>query len=352
MSGPLTYTDLKELAEELGRPLGTLVALAEAGDPFMAGLPWRKERAKWVAKIWRRYNFPRGTHIRRVHYVLVSQETPVLMVDGCTPYENTELCYKVLSTASRDARYLGLIPARDLDARRNDEPIINRSDEGEVSASIYAMGRVVTMEPPELSIPRLDVSPPTVPQPYHLEIWIEKTTMDDVLVPLGELYDINLVRGTGESSHTRCVQLVDRAIASQRPVRILYVSDFDPGGMSMPLAVARKVEFLLRKEGHDLDIQVRPIALTYEQCNEYRLPRTPIKKSERRAAKFEERFGEGATELDALEALRPGELARILEREIARYYDDDLGARSTTLRTSCRSNSMKSTARSTGSTPR
>ena len=41
--------------------------------------------------------------------------------------------------------------------------------------------------------------------------------------------------------------------------------------------------------------------------------------------KFEARYGEGATELDALEALHPGELARIIEREIWRYYDDTLG---------------------------
>jgi hypothetical protein len=40
-----------------------------------------------------------------------------------------------------------------------------------------------------------------------------------------------------------------------------------------------------------------------------------------RGAAFEQRFGEGATELDALEALHPGELQRILETEIARYHD-------------------------------
>jgi hypothetical protein len=70
--------------------------------------------------------------------------------------------------------------------------------------------------------------------------------------------------------------------------------------------------------------QVRPIVLTHDQCIEYRLPRSPIKESERRAGRFEERFGEGATELDALEALHPGELERILTQEIERYYDTDL----------------------------
>jgi hypothetical protein len=81
---------------------------------------------------------------------------------------------------------------------------------------------------------------------------------------------------------------------------------------------------LIGVRGLDLDIQLRPVALTHEQCVEYRLPRTPIKESERRGNAFEERFGSGATELDALEALHPGELGRILEREIQRYYDDDL----------------------------
>jgi predicted nucleic acid-binding Zn ribbon protein len=67
--------------------------------------------------------------------------------------------------------------------------------------------------------------------------------------------------------------------------------------------------------------------LTPEQCQQYRLPRTPIKDEETRKDVFEARFGEGATELDALEALHPGELQRLLEIEIARYYDFGLERR-------------------------
>jgi hypothetical protein len=110
-------------------------------------------------------------------------------------------------------------------------------------------------------------------------------------------------------------------------VRVLYVSDFDPGGLSMPLAVARKAEFYIRRSEAEFDIQVRPVALTHEQCLHYRLPRIPLKDTELRAAKFEARFGEGATELDALEALRPGELRNILVREVERYFDTTLDRR-------------------------
>ena len=153
------------------------------------------------------------------------------------------------------------------------------------------------------------------------------------LMPLGVRYGINIVTGVGELSLTRCIELVARARASGRPVRILYVSDFDPGGMSMPVAVARKIEFYVRSHDETLDIQVRPVVLTEEQCIEYRLPRIPIKASEHRGAKFEERFGEGMTELDALEALHPGELQRIfvtrdrtLLRSLARWQNCKGGA--------------------------
>ena len=67
--------------------------------------------------------------------------------------------------------------------------------------------------------------------------------------------------------------------------------------------------------------------LTEDQCRTYDLPRTPIKKSDRRKDKFEKRFGRGATELDALEAIHPGEMARLLEAEIDLYLDPTLGDR-------------------------
>ena len=118
------------------------------------------------------------------------------------------------------------------------------------------------------------------------------------------------------------------AVNGGRPVRILYISDFDPAGQSMPVAVARKIEWLIHQQtddgGDEVDMQLRPIVLSHDQCVEYRLPRTPIKDSEQRGPRFEARFGEGATELDALEALHPGELRRIVEDEVLRYWDADL----------------------------
>src|SRR5262249_34626665 len=111
------------------------------------------------------------------------------------------------------------------------------------------------------------------------------------------------------------------------PVRILYISDFDPGGQSMPLTVARKIEHQIYQRGLDLDIQVRVVALTKEQVTEYDIPPIPLKETEKRAANFHEQHGGLAAELDALEALHPGEHRRTLAQEIERYFDPDLAAK-------------------------
>src|SRR6185437_15561654 len=106
---PTGYDDLKRLAEQLRRPLGTLSVLAPKHDPFMAGRAGRLLWAQWFGETWKRLGFGDGTHLRRVHYVLISQERPLVQPDGA-PYRNTEDCWTRLGDAGRDARYLALVP--------------------------------------------------------------------------------------------------------------------------------------------------------------------------------------------------------------------------------------------------
>jgi hypothetical protein len=324
-SNDLDHAGLLALSKELKRPLYTLEVLR--ADPFTAGRAARRAGAEWFAELWQRFDIQPGSHLRRIHYLLISQEAgSVLMPDG-SPYQNVDQpCFGLLNTASLDARYLGLIRPEWLVDRRNAEPAIYLTD-GAADAELSIGGGLPDYELAAFTVPSLDLTPPVIPQRYQVEIWCEKSTMNDVLMPLGPRYGLNVITGVGEMSLTRCVELVARGEESQRPVRILYVSDFDPAGASMPVAVARKIEWALYSGSHGLDVQVRPIVLTHDQCVRYRLPRTPIKATETRASRFEERFGSGATELDALEALHPGELESILLREIRRYHDADLADR-------------------------
>jgi hypothetical protein len=164
-------------------------------------------------------------------------------------------------------------------------------------------------------------------QPYHLEIWTEKTTMNDILLPLCRRYRAVLQTGAGELSITASRALARRIAQCGKPTRVLYISDYDPGGLSMPVAVSRKLEYFVRAEGIDADIRLFPVVLTAEQVAQYNLPRSPIKESEKRKSAFEAVHGEGATELDALEALYPGELERIVRECLERYYDPTLDYR-------------------------
>jgi hypothetical protein len=331
----LDYESIKEMAKRIGRPVKELLALSPITDPFYAGVGSRLRDAEWFAAIWAEHGAA-SSHLRRLHYILVSSTTPFHKPDG-SAYQNTETDWKSLVTASLGARYLDLISSDDLVDRRNDEPMIfaanlnaDPNQEREVSAGVggeWADVDVPDMpELPFMGVTGLNEDRDAI-QDYIVEVWIEKSTQNDWLIPLCRRRGVNLVVGIGEQSEIRSRELALRASKYGAPVRIIYISDFDPGGRSMPKAVARKVEFTLAKFNLKVDLQLIPLALTPDQCREYRLPRIPIKDTERRKDKFEQTFGVGATELDAMEALHPGELARLLEAEINNWLDPDLKRR-------------------------
>ncbi len=321
------YEDIKQLAHETGCRTTDLIVLSSGNDPFYAGVPFRRERAEWFAELWDRFGLHHGVHLRRIHYLLVSQPQPVLWPNG-KPYENTVNDWQALDTASLAARYLGMIPPDVLVDRRNPEPRINAQFRDEPNPRVLLIGASITLDiPSEFPVSGLFLDGFHRDQDHLVEVWAEKSTMNDILVPLSQRLGFNLVTGVGEMSETATRLAVERTVDANKPMRILYVSDFDPAGRSMPVAVARKIEHKLHAAGIEADITLQPIVLTPDQCEEFRLPRTPIKTTERRAAKFEYRFGTGATELDALEALHPGKLAEIIEMEVCRYIDPTLSGR-------------------------
>jgi len=321
----MNYEAIKALAKQMGCPITDLIVLARQNDPFYVGTPTDLQNGAWFANFWSNFGFKDGVHIRRVHYQIISQEVPVLMPNGL-PYENTESCWGFLNQASKMARYLNLVdPAAFVD-RRNPEPhVYLYNNETEPRINVYGDAWDAASFPDFPDLPSYSIEDYRGKQRYHIEIWCEKSTMNDVLMPLCSQYGANLVTGAGEMSITAVMELTRRM--NHRPVRIFYVSDFDPAGQSMPCAVSRKIEYFLREQDNGADVKLFPIVLSLDQVQQYRLPRTPLKDSERRGARFEERYGAGAVELDALEALRPGELRRIVETEIKKYFDGKLDGR-------------------------
>lgn len=330
-----SYEVIKTLAKERRQSIKSLIVLAPQNDPFYCGQPAQQAAAEWFAALWRRFGYRTGVHLRRVHYQLVSQHAATLP-DGST-YANTEECWKALGAAGCAARYLGLVDPEAFEDHRNPDPhvfVSGRPWEEEPSFTIGEPDWTLPSVDIDLSVD-LDLPRPSVSgyaydlrhQPYQLELWVEKSTMDDVLLPLGRELGINVVTSLGFQSITSVITLLRRIAGGDRPARIFYISDFDPAGDGMPFQVARQIEFWLHDYAPEADIALQPLALTRSQVQEFQLPRIPVKDTDRRKAHFEDRYGEGAVELDALEALHPGELAAIVRRAVAPYRDTSLANR-------------------------
>jgi hypothetical protein len=99
------------------------------------------------------------------------------------------------------------------------------------------------------------------------------------------------------------------------PPHVFYVSDHDDPGQNMPTQLARHLQFWAEQLEIDAAVTLDPLVLTAEQIRQYDLPAAPDKKT---------KHGGPVVELDALEALHPGELAKIVRAAARPFRDEDL----------------------------
>lgn len=324
------YERIKREAEASGRRVSEYQAMSSTKDPFYFGQPAQRKKAEWCARYYHEMGFDQqGTqvHLRRMHYAFASKKFPLPEAEAHargpksklsgTLYDNTEECWQYLLCAAQAARYLKLIPFEAIVDNRNAKPTCYIVDEEQPSLETVSY---LTLGPHP---PNYRLAGYSALQPFHLEIWCEKTTQDDILLPLAEEYQINMQSGAGEASITGVREMALRIKKSGKPARVFCISDFDPDGQDMPVSFGRKLDWFLQDEGVKQDVRLFPLVLTYEQTEAYRLLRT-----DRAYPKtWVDRFGDGGVELDALEALHPGELERIVRSAIEHYYDVTLKKR-------------------------
>ncbi len=331
MNRPRTYKDIKALAKATRKNVPELLAMSSNNDPFYI-MPAQVKQAEWFAALWTQFDLPTGVHLRRIHYRLVSQSSPFCDVNGL-PYENTEKCWQAMTDASKSARSLGLVAADAFVDMRNPDPSIfcNYGDKKipytELGCFCWPIPTIEDSLSSEIdwNIPDVNVfgyAPDNYTRPFHLELISEKSTMDEIIVPLCKELKVNYAPFTGFASITGSIAMLKRLRQANKPSIVFYVSDFDPAGSFMPPSVARQLEFWLDTYAPGADVLLLPIALTLEQVKHYKLPGIPIKDSDKRQNKFlENNDVKGATELDALEAIYPGELEKILRQAIKPYCD-------------------------------
>ena len=315
------YERLKVLQHEIwlerGRkpPIKNLIVLASQNDPFYAGTEGQRAMADWFAGI---FGQTTGVHLRRIHYRLVARGD-VVRHDGLL-YENNANSWYYLNNASRFARYLGLMDPEDLVDRRNPAPhiympaAVGLRPEWSYEIDTNRLDRISThlgnsyFPPVEVEAEASGYIYGKALQPYHVEVWAEKTTMDDIFVPLCSSLGANYVSGAGYQSITAMVSLLRNRVAHlEKPCRVLYVSDYDAAGRNMPKQMARQMEFWIERYASDHDICVESIVMTANQAEDY--PPAP---------------DTGAVELDAMEELSPGRLGTVVRENVSQFRDADL----------------------------
>ncbi len=306
------------------------LVLSRYRDPWT---PWSEvhiQKANWVAEHFK--TMGRQIHERGFHYWLVSIGD-IVKPDG-TPYSNTEKDWNLLQQWVKWAKYLQIGDWTNLIDRKHPEPAVyleENVEPGYLYEGLETPDKLVDNKLTGLVEAIIEDIMFVAPhyeyggyQNYFLVLFCEKNTMNDYIAPVVEELKGVFQPLVGESSLERVEAIARRASEVKKPTRIFYISDFDPSGDQMPISVARKLEWFAReKYKFPFDVKLKSIALTYDQVLRYQLPGIPTKEGDSRAKSFIERFGNRATELDALEALHPGELALVVRQALEPYYDHD-----------------------------
>jgi hypothetical protein len=323
---------IENASKTQGCGLADLTVLDIKSDPYRIDRPAYRLDAEWVAlQIKTALQPHQRIHIRGLHYAIVVQGN-VRKPDG-TIYRNTEDDWVWLLDAVAYARWLKHIEFDRITDNRNEEPIIHRSrtprepTRRNLSACVWTPPIAFDWGGVRLTGPEGRLAGFDREQPFALVILGEKSSLEDVLLPIAQRYGADLYLPTGEISSTLVHQMAKDGAADGRPLVVITATDFDPVGRQIPVSLSRKLQALRDLLFPNLRFEVVPSALTREQVRELRLPSTPLKSGDPRSVRWRRAFGHEQTEIDALATLRPDVLRRIIQTALEPYYDRTLALR-------------------------
>lgn len=218
---------------------------------------------------------------------------------------NTERSYKNLLSLLADARYAGLV---DWDA------IEDRGRVADVPSTWDSIDAIVNAAINQFRLPIWN------DQPVYAELWVEKQALAGVLEPLAREFRATLMVNKGYSSASSMYE-ASRRIEEQahgRQAIVFYLGDHDPSGEDMVRDIAAR----LNEFAPDMDelIDVRKLALTMAQVQQYNPPPNPAKRTDARFAAYEAKHGTESWEVDALP---PNVLAQIIRSAFQSVVDSE-----------------------------
>lgn len=155
-------------------------------------------------------------------------------------------------------------------------------------------------------------------QPNHIEILVEKNTVEPIVQKIASQYTIPMTSGRGFCSIPPRQEMLQRFRKSGKErLVIIVVSDFDPEGESICESFARSM-----RDDFDCDISAVKAAPTYQQTQEMKLPPAlTAKDTSSRYAAFSKPYGDDVYELEALE---PEVLMQLVDEAVRSVLDIDI----------------------------
>jgi hypothetical protein len=116
---------------------------------------------------------------------------------------------------------------------------------------------------------------PMPQQKEYVEVWVEKDTVGSKIYATTAKFFAPLITARGFSSGTYMHDAAVRfnEIPEEKPITILYLSDYDPEGEYFPKLFHEQLE---SRYGCEHSITVKKIALTKQQIIDWTLPRIPL----------------------------------------------------------------------------
>lgn len=234
--------------------------------------------------------------LRQLYYQLVTRNV----------FANTEQSYKRLGSIISDARRAGCIDWRHIvDRTRNLRQESGWSGPAEIIEATAEQYRTRRWKG----------------QPIQVEAWIEKDALVGVLEVAADEFSLPHFSCRGYCSDSEmwsaALRIRRRATDHKQSTIILHLGDHDPSGIDMTRDIIDRLELFSGAEpdGHaelgpisrfDRQLagtffQVRRIALTREQIEEYDPPPNPAKTTDARFRGYQRKHGDESWELDALD---------------------------------------------------
>jgi hypothetical protein len=203
-------------------------------------------------------------------------------------------------------------------------------------------------------------------QPLRVEVWIEKDALVGVLEVVCPSLDIPYFSCRGYTSQSEiwgAAQRLNQYLWKGQNVLVLHLGDHDPSGIDMSRDIEDRLRMFTGKDGTNRqidqivkwreegtwpqpgnlpekgtdeykalvarldqvindwgDLEIRRIALTMDQVDEYQPPPNPAKMTDARAEGYVEAYGDESWELDALD---PATLSALIREEVEAELDQE-----------------------------